>query len=248
MFDLSDKIAVVTGASQGIGYTIATVFAKAGAKVMCIARSESKIKELCLNISDEGGIAFPFVCDVGNGEAFHDTIKSIANEYGKLDILINNAGITRDALLMRMTDSQWDEVIQTNLKGAFYGIKSAIRPMMKNKCGRIINITSIVGLTGNPGQANYVASKSGLVGLYKSIALEVAKRNINVNIISPGFISTNMTENLTTQQKEAYLSRIPMSRFGKPVDIANTVFFLASDESSYITGQNFHVNGGMLMV
>ena len=247
MFDLSNKIAVITGASQGIGHTMATVFAKAGAKVMCIARSESKIKELCLNISDEDGIAFPFVCDVGNGEAFSDTIKSIANEYGKLDILINNAGITRDALLMRMTDSQWDEVIQTNLKGAFYGIKSAIRPMMKNKFGRIINITSIVGLTGNPGQANYAASKAGLIGMTQSIAKEFGSRGITVNCIAPGWIDTEMTVEISEDSKKDLLDKIPIRKIGKPEDIAHAAVFLASDEASYITGQTIVVDGGRVI-
>ena len=247
MFNLSNKIAVITGASQGIGHTMATVFAKAGAKVMCIARSESKIKELCLNISDEDGIAFPFVCDVGNGEAFSDTIKSISIEYGKLDILINNAGITRDALLMRMTDSQWDEVIQTNLKGAFYGIKSAIRPMMKNKFGRIINITSIVGLTGNPGQANYAASKAGLIGMTKSIAKEVASRGITANCVAPGWIETAMTDHLSEDVKNKFLSQIPTGKIGYPKDIANTVIFLASKEAEYITGQTITVDGGRII-
>ena len=247
MFNLSNKIAVITGASQGIGHTMATVFAKAGAKVMCIARSESKIKELCLNISDEDGIAFPFVCDVGNGEAFSDTIKSIANEYGKLDILINNAGITRDALLMRMTDSQWDEVIQTNLKGAFYGIKSAIRPMMKNKFGRIINITSIVGLTGNPGQANYAASKAGLIGMTQSIAKEFGSRGITVNCIAPGWIDTEMTVEISEDSKKDLLDKIPIRKIGKPEDIAHAAVFLASDEASYITGQTIVVDGGRVI-
>jgi len=247
MFDLSNKIAVITGASQGIGHTMATVFAKAGAKVMCIARSESKIKELCLNISDEGGIALPFVCDVGNGEAFSNAIKSIANEYGKLDILINNAGITRDALLMRMTDSQWDEVIQTNLKGAFYGIKSAIRPMMKNKFGRIINITSIVGLTGNPGQANYAASKAGLIGMTQSIAKEFGSRGITVNCIAPGWIDTEMTVELSEDSKKDLLDKIPIRKIGKPEDIAYAAVFLASDEASYITGQTIVVDGGRVI-
>ena len=247
MFDLSNKIAVITGASQGIGHTMATIFAKAGAKVMCLARSESKIKELCLNISDEGGIAFPFVCDVGNGEAFSNTIKSIASEYGKLDILINNAGITRDALLMRMTDSQWDEVIQTNLKGAFYGIKSAIRPMMKNKCGRIINITSIVGLTGNPGQANYAASKAGLIGMTQSIAKEFGSRGITANCIAPGWIDTEMTVEISEDSKKDLLDKIPIRKIGKPEDIAHAAVFLASDEASYITGQTIVVDGGRVI-
>lgn len=247
MFDLSDKIAIITGASQGIGRTMALVFAKSGANVICVARSESKIKELCLDITDKGGLAHAIACDVGDGDAFGDTIKSITDEYGKLDILINNAGITRDALLMRMNDTQWDEVIQTNLKGAFHGMRYAIRPMMKNKYGRIINITSIVGLTGNPGQANYAASKAGLIGMTQSIAKEVGSRGITVNCIAPGWIDTEMTVDLPENSKKDLLDRIPIGKIGKPEDIAHAAVFLASDEASYITGQTITVDGGRVI-
>ena len=247
MFDLDNKVAIITGASQGIGRTIALVFAKSGANVICIARSESKIKELCLEITDQGGQASPIACDVGDGDAFANAIKSVTNEYGKLDILINNAGITRDALLMRMNDTQWDEVLNTNLKGAFYGMKSAIRPMMKNKYGRIINITSIVGLTGNPGQANYAASKAGLIGMTQSIAKEVGTRGITVNCIAPGWIDTEMTVDLPEDSKKDLLDRIPIGKIGKPEDIAHAAVFLASDEASYITGQTITVDGGRVI-
>ena len=247
MFDLNNKVAIITGASQGIGRTIALVFAKSGANVICIARSELKIKELCLEITDQGGQATPIACDVGDGDAFANAIKSVTNENGKLDILINNAGITRDALLMRMNDTQWDEVLNTNLKGAFYGMKSAIRPMMKNKYGRIINITSIVGLTGNPGQANYAASKAGLIGMTKSIAKEVGTRGITVNCIAPGWIDTEMTVDLPENSKRDLLDRIPIGKIGKPEDIAHTAVFLASDEASYITGQTITVDGGRVI-
>jgi len=247
MFDLNNKVAIITGASQGIGRTIALVFAKSGANVICIARSESKIKELCLKITDQGGQASPIACDVGDGDAFANAIKSVTNEYGKLDILINNAGITRDALLMRMNDTQWDEVLNTNLKGAFYGMKSAIRPMMKNKYGRIINITSIVGLTGNPGQANYAASKAGLIGMTQSIAKEVGTRGITVNCIAPGWIDTEMTVDLPEDSKKDLLDRIPIGKIGKPEDIAHAAVFLASDEASYITGQTITVDGGRVI-
>ena len=247
MFDLSNKIAIITGASQGIGRTMALVFAKSGANVICVARSESKIKELCLDITDRGGVAHAIACDVGDGDAFGNTIKSVTDEHGKLDILINNAGITRDALLMRMNDAQWDDVIQTNLKGAFHGMRSAIRPMMKNKYGRIINITSIVGLTGNSGQANYAASKSGLIGMTKSIAKEVASRGITVNCIAPGWIETSMTEILEEEIKNNFLNQIPIKRMGTPEDIANAVIFLASDEASYITGQTLTIDGGRII-
>ena len=247
MFDLDNKVAIITGASQGIGRTIALVFAKSGANVICIARSESKIKELCLEITDQGGQASPIACDVGDGDAFANAIKSVTNEYGKLDILINNAGITRDALLMRMNNTQWDEVLNTNLKGAFYGMKSAIRPMMKNKYGRIINITSIVGLTGNPGQANYAASKAGLIGMTQSIAKEVGTRGITVNCIAPGWINTEMTVDLPEDSKKDLLDRIPIGKIGKPEDIAHAAVFLASDEASYITGQTITVDGGRVI-
>ena len=247
MFDLNNKVAIITGASQGIGRTIALVFAKSGANVICIARSESKIKKLCLEITDQGGQASPIACDVGDGDAFANAIKSVTNEYGKLDILINNAGITRDALLMRMNDTQWDEVLNTNLKGAFHGIKSAIRPMMKNKYGRIINITSIVGLTGNPGQANYAASKAGLIGMTQSIAKEVGTRGITVNCIAPGWIDTEMTVDLPEDSKKDLLDRIPIGKIGKPEDIAHAAVFLASDEASYITGQTITVDGGRVI-
>ncbi len=247
MFDLCNKVAIITGASQGIGRTIALVFAKSGANVICIARSESKIKELCLEITDQGGQASPIACDVGDGDAFANAIKSVTNEYRKLDILINNAGITRDALLMRMNDTQWDEVLNTNLKGAFYGMKSAIRPMMKNKYGRIINITSIVGLTGNPGQANYAASKAGLIGMTQSIAKEVGTRGITVNCIAPGWIDTEMTVDLPEDSKKDLLDRIPIGKIGKPEDIAHAAVFLASDEASYITGQTITVDGGRVI-
>ena len=247
MFDLNNKVAIITGASQGIGRTIALVFAKSGANVICIARSESKIKELCLEITDQGGQASPIACDVGDGDAFANAIKSVTNEYGKLDILINNAGITRDALLMRMNDTQWDEVLNTNLKGAFHGMKSAIRPMMKNKYGRIINITSIVGLTGNPGQANYAASKAGLIGMTQSIAKEVGTRGITVNCIAPGWIDTEMTVDLPENSKRDLLDRIPIGKIGKPEDIAHAAVFLASDEASYITGQTITVDGGRVI-
>ena len=247
MFDLNNKVAIITGASQGIGRTIALVFAKSSVNVICIARSESKIKELCLEITDQGGQASPIACDIGDGDAFANAIKSVAHEYGKLDILINNAGITRDALLMRMNNTQWDEVLNTNLKGAFHGMKSAIRPMMKNKYGRIINITSIVGLTGNPGQANYAASKAGLIGMTQSIAKEVGTRGITVNCIAPGWIDTEMTVDLPKNSKRDLLDRIPIGKIGTPEDIAHAAVFLASDEASYITGQTITVDGGRVI-
>ena len=247
MFDLTGKIAVVTGASQGIGEVITKKFSEAGAHVICIARSKEKIKNLVNRLKSKGLSASYISCDVSDGKAFSNAISNIYSENKRLDILINNAGITRDALIMRMNDEQWDEVLDTNLKGAFHGMKAAMRPMMKNKSGRIINITSIVGLTGNPGQANYAASKAGLIGMTKSIAKEVATRRITVNCIAPGWIETEMTEDIPESSKNELLRRIPQARTGKPEDIAYAVLFLASDEANYITGQTITVDGGRVI-
>ena len=247
MFKLSNKIAVITGASQGIGKVIAEVLSSAGAHVICVARTENKIKALANEINKKSGTASYKPCDISDGEAFASLINDTVKEYGKLDILINNAGITKDALVMRMNEDQWDTVINTNLKGAFHGMKAAIRPMMKNRSGRIINITSIVGLTGNPGQANYAASKAGLIGMTKSIAKEVATRGITVNCIAPGWIGTDMTDELPDATKDQFLSRIPIGRIGAPEDIAHAALFLASDEANYITGQTITVDGGRII-
>lgn len=247
MFDLSGKIAIVTGASQGIGEVIAKKLSEAGAHVVCIARSKEKIENLVNQLKNSGLSASSISCDVSDGKAFSDAISNIYSENKRLDILVNNAGITRDALLMRMNEDQWDTVLDTNLKGAFHGMKAAIRPMMKNKSGRVINITSIVGLTGNPGQANYSASKAGLIGMTKSIAKEVATRGITVNCIAPGWIETEMTEDLPENTKNELLKRIPQARTGKPEDIAYAALFLASDEANYITGQTITVDGGRVI-
>ena len=247
MFKLSKKIAVITGASQGIGKVMAEVLSKAGAHVVCVARTEDKIRSLANEINNKSGTASYFPCDISDGKAFSKVINEIVDKHGKLDILINNAGITRDALLIRMNEDQWDTVINTNLKGAFHGIKAAIRPMMKNRSGRIINITSIVGLTGNPGQANYAASKAGLIGMTKSIAKEVATRGITVNCIAPGWIGTDMTDELSDATKNEFLNRIPIGKIGTPEDIAHTALFLASDEANYITGQTITVDGGRII-
>ena len=247
MFNLSGKIAVVTGASQGIGEVVAEKLSEAGAHVVCIARSTEKIKKLVEKINNSGFKASYISCDISNGKNFTDAITNIFSEFKSLDILVNNAGITRDALLMRMNEEQWDTVLETNLKGAFHGMKAAVRPMMKKKSGRIINITSIVGLTGNAGQANYAASKSGLIGMSKSIAKEVATRGITVNCIAPGWIETKMTENLPEKSRDELLKRIPQARTGRPEDIAYAVLFLASDEANYITGQTITVDGGRVI-
>ena len=247
MFKLPNKIAVITGASQGIGKVMAEVLSKAGAHVVCVARTEDKIRSLANEINNKSGTASYFPCDISDGKAFSKVINEIVDKHGRLDILINNAGITRDALLMRMNEDQWDTVINTNLKGAFHGIKAAIRPMMKNRSGRIINITSIVGLTGNPGQANYAASKAGLIGMTKSIAKEVATRGITVNCIAPGWIGTDMTDELSDATKNEFLNRIPIGKIGSPEDIAHTALFLASDEANYITGKTITVDGGRII-
>ena len=245
MIDLKDTNIILTGATGGIGNSILENLFFSGANVLATGTNEEKliqIKEKYKNVQTEK-------FDISNHSEIEDFINKANDSLGgKIDVLINNAGITEDGLIFRMKNDQWSKVLQTNLNSNYQIIKSLLPNMLSKKYGKIIGISSIVASTGNPGQANYVASKSGMIGLYKSIASEVAKRNINVNVISPGFISTNMTENLNDQQKQTYLSRIPMSRFGKPEDIANLVYFLATEDSSYITGQNFHVNGGMLMV
>ena len=195
-----------------------------------------------------GNDQYYYKVDLSDPEDLQNCLNDISKSHKDISVIVNNAGVTEDNLIFRMKSEQWSKVIQTNLNSNFQIIKSLLPNMLSKRHGKIIGISSVVGSTGNPGQSNYVASKSGMIGLYKSIASEVAKRNINVNIVSPGFISTTMTKNLDDEKKNSYLSRIPMSRFGKPDDIANIVYFLASEESSYITGQNFHVNGGMLMV
>ena len=247
MFSLKDKIAIVTGASQGIGRKTAFTLAKSGASVICIARSVEKIQSLAQEINEEGNIAEPMPCDISIKKNFTEVTKRITDKYGKIDILVNNAGITRDALLMRMKEDQWDEVIKTNLNGAFFGMQSVIKTMMKNKFGRIINISSIVGITGNAGQSNYASSKSGLIGLTQSVAKEVGSRGITVNCIAPGWIETDMTQDLPLKSKEKLLDRIPLKRIGKPEDIAHAVLFLASNEASYITGQTITVDGGRVI-
>ena len=235
----------ITGASGGIGSAICHKFKNKNYTLILTSTSEEKILNLKKIYGDNH---FYYKINLADSENLQHNLDIISQKHNDISVIVNNAGITQDNLIFRMKNDQWHKVIQTNLSSNYQIIKSLLPNMLKNKYGKIIGISSIVGSIGNPGQSNYVASKSGMVGLYKSIALEVAKRNINVNIISPGFISTNMTDNLTDDQKDIYLSKIPMSKFGKPDDIANMVYFLSSEDSSYITGQNFHVNGGMLMV
>ena len=235
----------ITGASGGIGSAICQKFKNKNYTLILTSTSEEKILNLKKIYGDNH---FYYKINLADSENLQHNLDIISQKHNDISVIVNNAGITQDNLIFRMKNDQWNKVIQTNLSSNCQIIKSLLPNMLKNKYGKIIGISSIVGSIGNPGQSNYVASKSGMVGLYKSIALEVAKRNINVNIISPGFISTTMTDNLNEEQKRNYLSRIPMMRFGNPIDVANLVFFLSSDDSAYITGQNFHINGGMLMV
>ncbi len=247
MNNLENKVAIVTGASRGIGKSIAEGFAKAGAKVVCVSRTEKAIKAVADSINANGGEAIAIVCDISNAESFGELIKSVAGQFGTVDILVNNAGITKDNLIMRMSESDWDTVLDTNLKGAFNGTKAVTRQMMKQRSGRIINISSVVGLTGNAGQANYSASKAGLIGLTKATAKELASRGITANCIAPGYIETDMTNQLSDNIKETLIDQIPLERIGQAEDIAHTVCFLASDEAGYITGQTITVDGGMVM-
>ena len=246
-FDLNDKIAIVTGASQGIGETIAVEMAKSGANVFCLARNKDALDSTINKIISNGDKASAYSCDISDNEQFNNIVTDIFKEYGSIDILVNNAGITNDTLLMRMSDDQWDSVLNINLKGSFTCTRSVIKYMMKKKSGRIINITSIVGLTGNAGQANYAASKAGLIGMTKSIAKEVASRGITANCVAPGWIETAMTEQLSDDVKNKFLSQIPTGKIGYPKDIANTVIFLASKEAEYITGQTITVDGGRII-
>ena len=240
-----NKKIFITGASGGIGSAICKKFLDKNFILVLTSSSDNNISKLKEQYGDKH---FYYKIDLSNSKNVQNCLDEISKNHKDISIIVNNAGKTQDNLIFRMKNDQWNEVLQTNLNSNYQIIKSLLPNMLLNKYGKIIGISSIVGSTGNPGQANYVASKSGLVGLYKSIALEVAKRNINVNIISPGFITTSMTDNLNEEQKKQYLSRIPMMRFGNPIDVANLVFFLSSEDSSYITGQNFHINGGMLMV
>lgn len=245
---LTNKTAVVTGASRGIGRAIALELARQGANVIVnYSGSEQKALDVVAEIEAHGGKALAVQANISNAESVQALMKQAIDTFGSLDILVNNAGITRDNLLMRMKEDEWDDVINTNLKGVFLCTKAVSRQMMKQRAGRIINISSIVGVAGNPGQANYVAAKAGVIGLTKTTAQELASRNILVNAIAPGFITTEMTDGLPEELKETMLKQIPLAKLGQPEDIAKAVTFLASDSANYITGQTLHIDGGMVM-
>ena len=245
---LDGKVALVTGASRGIGRAIAVALAKAGASVAVnYAGNAAAAEETLKMIEDAGSKGMLVKADVADGTQVDAMVKSVAAEFGQIDILVNNAGITRDGLLMRMKDEDWDKVIDTNLKGVFYCTKAVSRLMMKKRYGRIVNMSSVVGLTGNAGQTNYAAAKSGILGFSKSAARELAARGITVNMVAPGFIATDMTAVLPEEVKTKMEADIPLGRVGTPEDIAETVLFLVSDNASYITGQVINVDGGMVM-
>lgn len=243
--NLENEIALVTGASRGIGKAIAETLAKAGATVIGTATSDAGAEKITEYLAPMGGKGM--CLDVADDASIKDVTKAISDEFGAISILVNNAGITRDNLLMMMKDEQWDDIIQTNLTSVFKLSKIVLRPMMKARKGRIINIASVVGLTGNPGQTNYAAAKAGIMGFSKSLAREIGSRNITVNVVAPGFIDTDMTRELPEEQRQALISQIPLNKLGDPQDIANAVAFLASPEAAYITGETINVNGGMYM-
>ena len=247
MIDLSDKIALVTGASRGIGQSISMILAQNGAHVVCVSRNVNDVQSVADKITHQRFNASAASCDISDSNNVTELVKDIIEKHGRIDILINNAGITRDNLLMRMSEDDWNEVINVNLKAAFTAIKAASRSMIKQRSGRIINISSVVGLIGNAGQVNYAASKAGLIGMTKSVAREFASRGITANCIAPGYVETEMTNKLTDKVKSSLNEQIPLGRIGNVEDIAYAVAFLASDEASYITGQTLAVDGGMVM-
>ncbi|HEY4363424.1 MAG TPA: 3-oxoacyl-[acyl-carrier-protein] reductase [Bryobacteraceae bacterium] len=244
---MTNKTAFVTGASRGIGRACALELSKAGARVALAARDLAKLEELAAEIRVAGGEAFVVALDLSNADSIKQAIATAAKDFGRIDILVNNGAITKDGLALRMKKDDWDLVLNTNLTGAFLAMQQVLHGMMKERWGRIINISSVVAEAGNPGQANYVASKAGLIGLTKSLAQEMASRNITVNAVAPGFIDTDMTAGLSQELKDNMLGHIPLKRFGKAEDVAAAVRFLASDDANYITGQVLNVNGGMYM-
>ncbi len=245
MFDLTGKTALVTGATGGIGAAIARALHKAGATIAISGTRATVLEELKAEL---GARVHVLPCNLSDAADVEKLVPAAEAAMGALDILVNNAGITKDGLAMRMKDDDWQQVLDVNLTASFRLCRAAMRPMMKRRWGRIVNITSVVGVTGNPGQANYVASKAGVIGLTKSLAQELASRNVTVNAVAPGFIATAMTDVLNDKQKEAILTRVPAGKLGTPEDIAAAVLYLASNEAGYVTGQTLHVNGGMAMI
>lgn len=243
--DLSDQVAIVTGASQGLGRAMAIALAANKARVACVARRAEKLAETVKTIEEAGGSAAAFSCDVKSRESVDQLVDKIAEDWGRLDILVNNAGITRDTLLPRMSDDEWDDVIETNLRGTFLFCRAASRYMMRARYGRIINISSVSGLIGNPGQTNYSASKAGIIGLTRSLSRELAGRKVTINAVAPGFIESDMTRALGPAIEEEVKKRIPAKRMGTPEEVAAAVLFLASPAASYITGHVLTVDGGM---
>lgn len=243
-----DKVSIVTGASQGIGESIALELSKEGAEVILVDVQKEKLEDVALKIEKNKGKAAVFCADVSQLDQAKDVAAKVVENHKKIDHLVNNAGITRDNLLMRMKEDEWDAVLAVNLKGVFNFSKAVIRPMINKRSGRIVNISSVVGLMGNVGQVNYAASKAGVLGFTKSLAREVASRGITVNAVAPGYIATPMTEKLPDSVKDVFVDLIPMKRFGTPAEIAHAVKFLLSDEAAYITGQLINVNGGMIMM
>ncbi len=243
----NQKVSIVTGASQGIGEAIAHELGLAGSTVVLVDIQKEKLEEVAGRFAAEGIKSLPLVADVTNGQQVEEAVESVKKDLGRIDHLINNAGITRDSLLLRMKEEDWDLVLAVNLKGAFNFCRSVVKHMVAARSGRIVSISSVVGLMGNFGQANYAASKAGLIGFSKSLAREVAARGITVNCVAPGYIATAMTEKLSDEVKKAFLDNIPMKRFGLPEEIAKTVKYLCSDEAAYITGQVISVNGGLYM-
>ena len=244
---LQGKVAVVTGGSRGIGRAVATVLAREGAVITLCARDRVLLEKVAAELESSGAQALAVQADVTRASEVEQMIGACVERFGQVDILVNNAGITRDNLLLRMKDEEWDAVLSTNLKGVFHCTRAVLRPMIKQRSGRIINLTSVVAVMGNPGQANYVAAKAGIIGLTKATAREVASRGITVNAVAPGFIETDMTHALGPELQEQMRSQIPLGRFGRPEDVAELVAFLASDRAAYITGQVIHLNGGLWM-
>lgn len=242
------KAAIVTGASRGIGREIALLLASEGAKVAVnYSGSKDKADDVVTAIQEAGGEAFAIQADVSNADSVKNMVDKTIETFGAIDILVNNAGITKDNLLMRMKEDEWDDVIDINLKGVFLCTKGVTRQMMRQRAGKIVNVASIVGVSGNPGQANYVAAKAGVIGLTKTVAKELATRNINVNAVAPGFITTDMTDAMNEDMKAQMLANIPLGKLGSPENVAKTVLFLLSEDAAYITGQTIHVDGGMVM-